>query len=249
MTLDFCPAPRIRSYIGRRIDHPRDDVRHFFIGDVHGCAREFDQLLKASSYMQGEDKLYLTGDAFTKGPDPLEVWRIIGTTGAQMVLGNHDVALLERLQARQEGADESDLKESHKHTLDQLDPVAAALILWLEFVPLSIRELGFTLVHAGVNPERGFDRTRREEFLAIRTWPTTNGIEGPRWHDHYTPPDGRTLIFGHDAPNGRVIKRENPDVPPYLVGLDTGCVYGGRLTAWILEDDDIIDVEAREKYA
>jgi len=224
-------------------------MRHIFIGDVHGCASELDALIRMTSYQKGVDKLYLTGDSFTKGPNPLEVWKTIGGTGAHMVLGNHDAALLERLQARQHGADESDLKEAHIHTLDQLDPVADGVILWLEFLPLSIRELEFTLVHAGVHPERGFDRTRRDDFLAIRTWPPTDGIEGPRWHDHYQPPDARTLIFGHDAPGGLVVKRETPDSPPYLVGLDTGCVYGGKLTAWILEEDEFFEVEAKQRYA
>jgi bis(5'-nucleosyl)-tetraphosphatase (symmetrical) len=224
-------------------------MRHIFVGDIHGCADEFKSLLRETKFRKGTDKLYLTGDAFTKGPNPLEVWKTIGSAGAQMVLGNHDAALLERLQAREQGADESDLKPSHIHTLDQIKPVGDSILLWMEFLPLSIREMEFTLVHAGVNPERGFDRTHREELLAIRTWPPTDGIEGPRWHDHYKPPDSRTLVFGHDAPGGLVVKRDDPSTPPYLVGIDTGCVYGGQLTAWILEDDEVVSVEAREKYA
>lgn len=224
-------------------------MRHIFIGDVHGCADELDALIRMTDYKKGTDRLYLTGDAFTKGPDPLSVWKQIGSTGAQMVMGNHDAALLERLQARMHGEDESDLKPEHIHTLDQLHPVADSVILWLEFLPLTISELEFTLVHAGVNPERGIERTRREEFLAIRTWPPTDGIEGPRWYDHYTPPDQKTLVFGHDAPKGRVVKRRNAEEPPFLVGLDTGCVYGGMLTAWILEEDEFLTVDAGEKYA
>ncbi len=224
-------------------------MRHIFIGDIHGCARELDSLISKIGYRKGTDQLYLTGDAFTKGPDPLNVWKTIGNTGAQMVMGNHDAKLLERMQARLQGADESDLKPEHTHTLDQLNPVADGISLWLEFLPLTIRETVFTLVHAGVNPERGFDRTRREEFLAIRTWPPVGGIEGPRWHDHYTSSDARTLIFGHDAPGGLVIKRHDPDDLPYLVGLDTGCVYGGKLTGYSLEDGEIYEVDAKSKYA
>jgi hypothetical protein len=220
-------------------------MRHIFIGDVHGCAAELNDLIVKTGYVKGTDHLYLTGDAFTKGPDPLGVWTTIGNTGAQMVLGNHDAKLLERLQARVRNEDESGLEPNQIHTLNELDPVHDAIILWIEFLPLSIRELEFTLVHAGVNPDRGFERTNRDEFLAIRTWPPTEGIEGPRWYDHYTPPDQRTLIFGHDAPKGLVIKRQNPDAPPFVVGLDTGCVYGRKLTAWILEEDEFVDVDAR----
>jgi bis(5'-nucleosyl)-tetraphosphatase (symmetrical) len=223
-------------------------MRHIFIGDIHGCADELKSLLRLTNYEKGTDQLYLTGDAFTKGPDPLEVWKTIGSSGAQMVMGNHDDALMERMRAREQGSNESDLSASHLHTLDQLKPVADSILLWLEFLPLAIRELEFTLVHAGINPERGFDRTHREEFLAIRTWPPTGGIEGPRWHDHYEPSDSRTLVFGHDAPGGLILKRLEPEHPPYLVGLDTGCIYGGKLTAWILEEDEFVDVDAKQTY-
>ena len=224
-------------------------MRHIFIGDIHGCASELDALIRMIRYQKGTDRLYMTGDLFTKGPNPLEVWKTVGSTGANVVLGNHDAELMVRMQARQQGADESDLDPSHIHTLDQLKPVADGILLWLEFLPLSIREPEFTLVHAGVNPERGLERTRRQEFLAIRTWPPVDGIEGPRWHDHYTPPDSRPLIFGHDAPGGLVVKREDDNHPPYAVGLDTGCVYGGKLTAWLLEDDVFFEVDAQQKYA
>ena len=98
-------------------------------------------------------------------------------------------------------------------------------------------------VHAGVNPEKGFAQTSREEFLAIRTWPPIGGTIGPRWHDHYLPDDEECLIFGHDAPGGLVVRRKHGGAPPFLIGLDTGCVYGGRLSAWIQEEDVILDVE------
>ncbi len=224
-------------------------MRTIFIGDIHGCASELDSLIRMIRFQKGTDKLYLTGDLFSKGPNPLEVWKIVGSTGANVVKGNHDEDLLALLQARQQGADESDLDASHIHTLDQLKPVDEGILLWLEFLPLSIREPDFTLVHAGINPEKGFARTSPEEFMAIRTWPPTEGIEGPRWHDHYTSPDNRTLIFGHDAPGGLVVKRADDAHPPYAVGLDTGCVYGGKLTGWILEDDVFFEVDARETYA
>ena len=57
------------------------------------------------------------------------------------------------------------------------------------------------------------------------------------------------MIFGHDAPGGLVIKRHDPDDLPYLVGLDTGCVYGGKLTGYSLEDGEIYEVDAKSKYA
>lgn len=219
-------------------------MRNIFVGDLHGCAREFKKLLARTGFQSGRDSLYLTGDAFTKGPDPLEVWNLIGATSARMVLGNHDASLLKSLRARRGPvADESCLGKRVRKTLDQLDPVADHLLPWLEALPLVIRGAGFTLVHAGVNPERGLNRTEKSEFLEIRLWPSARGVAGSRWHAQYEPPDERTLVFGHDAPYGLVVKRKAVGSRPYLVGLDTGCVYGGALTAWVLEEDIFFSVE------
>ena len=221
-------------------------MRSIFIGDLHGCAREFEELLAKTGYQSGSDKLYLTGDAFTKGPDPLEIWNLIGATGAGMVLGNHDASLLDLLRARRDSkVGDSHLGERIRQTLDQLDPVVDRLIPWIEALPLVIRGADFTLVHAGVNPEGDLEGTERSEFLAIRLWPPATGVVGPRLHAHYQSPDERTLVFGHDAPGGLVVKRKAAESRPYLVGLDTGCVYGGALTAWSLEEDAFFSVKSR----
>ena len=215
-------------------------MRTIFVGDIHGCAEEFQEILSTSGYRKGTDRLLLTGDAFSKGPDPFGIWRLILETGAQMVVGNHDAELVELIA----GTREPD--EGQATTLAQIDEVKEELSLWLEVQSLYIREMDFILVHAGIHPEKGLDRTRREEFLAIRTWPPTDGIEGPRWHDHFEPIDGKVVVFGHDAPGGLVHKKRPESDTTYLVGLDTGCVYGGALTAYILEQDDFVQVESKQ---
>ena len=50
------------------------------------------------------------------------------------------------------------------------------------------------------------------------------------------------LVFGHWARKGLVHRT-------WVRGLDTGCVWGGRLTAWIAEDDRLVSVPARRAYA
>ena len=41
-----------------------------FIGDVHGCARELKKLLEKVDFQPQKDRLLLTGDAFSRGPEP-----------------------------------------------------------------------------------------------------------------------------------------------------------------------------------
>lgn len=218
--------------------------RTLFIGDLHGCGEEFARLLDKLAFDPAADRLLLTGDAFSRGPDPAGVWALIGQTKAGMVLGNHDDRLLRQLRTLAAGGTPRTKHPNQKRTLEVFEPCAAALLAWLEDLPLYIREEHFVLVHAGINPDKGLEGTSRDEFIALRTWPPVPGIEGPRWHDAY-PPGGPPIVFGHDAPGGLVLKRHRER--PYIVGLDTGCVYGGRLSAYILEEDRLVHVKSRQE--
>ena len=53
---------------------------------------------------------------------------------------------------------------------------------------------------------------------------------------------GRIVVCGHWAARGLVVKER-------LRALDSGCVWGGSLTAWIAEEDRIVSVRARRTYA
>ena len=220
-------------------------MRTIFIGDTHGCAAELQDLLTAVAY--DGDRLLLAGDAFARGPDPLGVWRLIEETAAEMVLGNHDARLLEQLEDWAAGREPTLQKPDQRYTFAQLDPVLADMLAWLRRVPLYIEDSRFLLVHAGINPERGLAGTSRDEFVSIRTWPPTKSQADLRWHDYYEPAHP-LLVFGHDAPGQLVVKRR--DGRPYLLGLDTGCVYGAlfgnQLTAYILEEDRLVHVPSRQ---
>ena len=219
-------------------------MRTIFVGDPHGCAAEFEDLLAQVDFDTGQDRLLLTGDAFARGPDPLAVWQLIRDTRAEMVLGNHDAGLLERLEDCAAGREPKLKKPDQRYTFTQLEPVRTPLLAWLQQVPLYIEEDAFLLVHAGIHPEKGLAGTSRDEFLAIRTWPPAKGIEGPRWHDYYEP-TYPLLVFGHDAPGGIVVKKR--DGHPYLLGLDSGCVYGNQLSAYVLEEARLVQVESRQR--
>ena len=220
-----------------------------FIGDVHGCAEELDELLERLAYDPHRDRLLLTGDAFSRGPAPLRVWERIRDTGAEMVLGNHDARLLLQISAHRDGR-EIRFKKDQRRCFEALEPAFDELLPWLDAMPLYIDDPTFLLVHAGIHPEAGLAGTSRQECITIRIWPPTDGIEGPRWHDVIEPLDTRPIVFGHDAPGGLVVKRrEGADGRPWLVGLDSGCVYGGQLSAWRLGDSRVVQVDSRQEDA
>ena len=75
----------------------------------------------------------------------------------------------------------------------------------------------------------------------MRRWPTDDGLH---WHELYQRKKG--VIFGHDALRGLVQRRRKERT--WLVGLDSGCVYGGKLSGLLVEKDRIHQVDAKKAY-
>lgn len=203
------------------------------VGDVHGCA---DELVR----MVGEvrpDRLVLVGDLYTKGPDPAGVWEVIRAHRAQATLGNHDARLLEVIEGRRgrdrHGAD----------VIGQLDAFDPAWREHLQRMPLFLRVGRFTVVHAGLHPREGVAGTTRSMALNMRRFPVDQP-DAPLWHERYE--GSEAVIFGHDAKTG-LVHRLREDRTQVL-GLDTGCVYGGALSGYVVEDGSLIQVPAARVY-
>ena len=164
----------------------------------------------------------LVGDVFTKGPDPVGVWRIIEDAGAVGVLGNHDAAIL----AKPKRFASMGLPESAR--------------VWLRALPLTRTVGPWTVVHAGLDPERGCAGTARRTALVVRRWPDDTSDAHPFWFTLWRGPE--RVLYGHDAMRGL------QDHRPRTLGLDTGCVYGGCLTGYVVEEDRLYSVPAARSY-
>ena len=70
--------------------------------------------------------------------------------------------------------------------------------------------------------------------MYVRRWPNDKSMHNPFWWQLYQGED--LIIYGHDA------KRQVQDHRPRTLGLDSGCVYGGKLTGYLLEEDRLISV-------
>ena len=235
------------------------------VGDIHGCAREFDDLLRVIRFDAARDEVWCAGDLVNTGPDSLEALRLWNQTGARSVLGNHDVyALLarsgrvprrtDRLDALFEAADAEAL-------LSKLRACPAMTRFELEGSPQ-----GVWLVHAGVHPRWNdleavrarldaqphdddwlgspelvfLTRVRCCDGFGERARFTGRPQDAPPpfrpWDDFYTGPD--LIVHGHWAMRGFYRSERT-------IGLDDACVYGGRLTAWSVDEDRIESVPCR----
>lgn len=216
----------------------------WFIGDVHGCSSELADLLGRIAPTRS-DRLILAGDLFDKGPDPAGVLRLFREMGAEAVLGNHDVAIREHGRARLAGRDDPAAKGYVARCLDQLDSAGmlAEAVELCAGLPLLRRGEGWIAVHGGLHPTGGPDATDERLATTLRAFPPGDPA-ARRWWRQWA--GAELVIFGHDARQGLVDHREAGR--PRAIGLDTGCVYGGQLTAWCLEADRFVQVQARQVW-
>lgn len=240
-------------------------TRRIFIGDLQGCREELEDLLEAVRYDPAEDLLVPVGDLVNRGPDSVGCVRLARDLGARPVLGNHDVHLLRQ-------AADPDLRGGRR-TLGAFQRAedGDALLDWLRKRPFALGFDDVVAVHAGIHPGWGdpvrwlggrdpLDRADDAVEFAVRVrtctadgrvperepgggvWPPPPSEFRP-WDEFWRARAGesRTVVFGHWARRGLVeLERTR--------GLDSGCVYGGQLTAWIPEEDRFVSVDARRVW-
>lgn len=106
---------------------------------------------------------------------------------------------------------------------------------WVAGFPRLI-DLGDQLVvHAGLRPGVSLDRQTVEDLTSLRTC----GDFGAPWFEQY---EGKTAVFGHWI-------FAAPHVTKTAIGIDTGCVYGGSLTAVILPERRLVSIPAVKSYS
>jgi bis(5'-nucleosyl)-tetraphosphatase (symmetrical) len=190
------------------------------VGDVQGCYTELADLLAQARFDRASHTLAFVGDLINRGPDSRRVLELARDYDAQCVVGNHEEALL---------------AGAHGSTIDrvraQLGADLDAWLAWLRALPTFRRYPDWILVHAGIAPGKRPEECTRAELTRIRE------VNGAPWFDSWHGPE--TVIFGHWAQRGKV------DLP-LVKGLDTGCVYGGRLTGLWWPRGEWVSVPARQ---
>jgi serine/threonine protein phosphatase 1 len=211
-------------------------VATHIIGDVHGCYEELCELLSRVG-PTSEDRVIFVGDLVVRGPDSASVARLAmsGTIPNQsVVLGNNEAKLRPTL-----AGDPTYATPAVLTTLEQLRDagILSDALDYFDSLPLYLDLGEYVVVHAGVRPGRALDEQSRSDLLRIKTLDGTP--DGPMWYEEYRGP--QTVVFGH-----HVVK--DPLFLPFAIDLDTGCVYGGKLTALTLETGAVTSVRARDVY-
>lgn len=209
--------------------------RTIVVGDIHGCYDELVELLEKVDFGP-DDRVVSVGDLITKGPKNREVLELFMTDPRfTTVIGNHDLQL-----RRKWNGEDVDLKPAQREAHRELRGEKDAYSSLLNRLPFMI-DLGTHLVvHAGLRPNVELHSQTTGDLTRLRTLgPDRESEEGTPWYDVYN--GDKIVLFGHwPAPEPRRGSK--------AIGLDTGCVYGYNLTAYIIETDEFVTVRAKRAY-
>jgi len=248
-------------------------ARTIIVGDTHGCLNELKGLIDKVGYDPTcGDRVILVGDMVDRGPDSCGVVRFARENKFESVCGNHDnkfiryhgheVKRLASLDAPRPYKNPMRFNEDKHQTYNGLTQEDHD---WLASLPdfILLESLKTLVVHAGVMPGRDplgqpgnvyrHCRYVSDKDLSLVNLDTSTYAkpEGSTfWADLYD--GGLNVVHGH-----HVIDMENPKVTTTktgsgrVFGIDTGCCFGGRLTAAIFNEDgghEFVQVAASKVY-
>ncbi|MEM9216773.1 MAG: polynucleotide kinase-phosphatase [Cyanobacteria bacterium P01_F01_bin.150] len=249
-------------------NNKKDEIGPFdIIGDIHGCFDETEHLLQklgyrvepSNQYEFGKGyrvthpegrKIIFVGDLVDRGPKTPDVLRlamsVIADSVGHCVPGNHDVKLVRKLRGKN-----VQIKYGLAETLEQLEKEPEEFHRFVEnFLDGLISHYVFdggklVVAHAGMKEEyqgRGSGKVR-EFALYGETTGETDEFGLPiryNWAAEYR--GSATVVYGHTpVPEPEWLNR--------TINIDTGCVFGGRLTALRYPEKDIVAVDAAQMYA
>ena len=199
--------------------------RLFAIGDIHGCVDELTAMLSTIAPARG-DTVVFVGDYVDRGPAARDVVEVLlelrrGSAEYVFLKGNHEDMMLSFL-GMPGHYGESFLFNGGAPTLESYGVPEGALALeripadhvdFLKTLATSYLHPPYLFVHAGISPLRQLEEQSVEDMLWIRQ----EFIFNP----HQL---GATVVFGHTPMRAVMVDL------PYKLGIDTGLVYGGKLT-------------------
>lgn len=265
----------------------------YAIGDIQGCYTELSKLLDKINYDQAQDHLWFAGDLVNRGPDSLNVLRLVKSLpNTVVVLGNHDLHLLTLTLANHPP------HETSVHTMDDVlnAPDKDELLEWLTQQKLCHYDpdLNHIISHAGIPPGWDIEQavkcseevravlqsSQRAEFLDqlfgdqpdlwrndLQGYDRLRYIVNAFTRMRFVSPKGTLILEVKGKPSempadefipwfdfdnqvlpatkvlfGHWAALEGKTTHPNAIALDTGCVWGGQLTALRLDDHTFFSV-------
>ena len=211
-------------------------MRTVVISDIHGCYDELKELImvleEKGEYNKSIDRLIFLGDYIDRGKDSRLVVKFIrelqkNNDNVIALMGNHEDMLLNYYN----GIDKTWTFNGYNDTINSYKGFFKEFeddVEWMSKLPLYYEDDYFVYVHAGMEADKPLNKQDKWDLL----WVREPFIFSAEQFD-------KTVVFGH-TPSLLF----NESCMPYRtwgnnVGIDTGCVFGGNLTALIIDEGEV----------
>ena len=211
--------------------------RVIIYGDIHGCLDELKQLREKLDIKKSDIEISV-GDILNKGPYLAhDMIRYMQEHHIDVVTGNNEAKALKQYRK---------YRKSGESYLKTLRPFEMATVLslqdedaeYLQSLPFFLRIENLTILHGGVTPQMKLDKlddAGKKELTLIRY--LNKKLEPIPWSDAENRYKFWTEVY--DGREGFIVGGHHPFPEPkidkYAMDIDTGCVYGGKLTAAVFE--------------
>lgn len=241
------------------------------IGDVHGCCDELEELLNKMGYRAGGTsvnvpgvlqhyyhpegrKAVFLGDIVDRGPRILDAVKLVQgmvESGAALaVQGNHESKVLRHFRASRPEPRPSilqTLREIEALSPESQKQVIRGMVDFFDALPhhLVLASGNLVAAHAGLREDlqgRDSPLVRNQALFGDANARFDDDPEPGRleWVQHYR---GRALVvYGHTPVAEAIVANRT-------INIDTGCVFGGTLTALRFPEMEVVAVQARKSYA
>lgn len=217
-------------------------MKKFVIGDIHGNYKELNELLRMINTDYQNDELIFLGDYIDRGPESYQVIQLLitlqkkyGKNHIILLRGNHEQMAINNINSgcidRYNGYD-----ATYRDFARNNDSIEK----YLEFfksLPLYYEDDNFIYVHGGIRPGISLNKQKDIDLLWIREEFYLSSIKF-----------NKTIIFGH-TPTVSINNKWDPYIKSDRIGIDTGLVFGGALTALEIEDGKINKIYQAAKFA
>ena len=235
-------------------------MRTIIYGDIHGCLDEF-KALRLELDLKDEDREISVGDLLDRGPDSNELLSYARENEIELVLGNHEHKYI-RYKKHHEAFLQTGKKNPmtfNEHKMNIFENICEEDMAYLEASPMYLKIDALTILHAGVTNKLNLNTATPKELEAVlrirmldedhktlRLGQTTWNARF--WSEVYDGSQG-IIVYGHEA-------FSKVKIDKHSFGIDTGCVYGNKLTALVIHDTkepmlnyDLVQVNAKMAYA
>lgn len=233
----------------------------YVVSDIHGCYEEYLELINKLE-LGDEDHLYILGDTLDRGPEPMKVLLdLMNRQNMTYIIGNHDYLFLYFIRklgldlSKAENMSEDDILDFQAYLEDggfssietfmklseeEKQAVCDFLKEGNVYDDVIVGGKRYVLVHAGISgfrENKALDEYDFLDFICERT------DYSRRYYR-----DGNTYVITGHTPTMYINADSSSNV--YIgnghIAIDCGCIYGGKLAAYCIEDGSITYINAKE---